>query len=648
MVCCYDGILFSSFPYGHDTELVKILCLAFFFLNLFFFVFFTAITIARYWFYPHIWSLMIRHPVSSLYTGCFPMGATTIINVAVDVINTRCHFGGKGFLYLIWAIWWLDVFISALCCWVLVHFMKTSQQHSLQAMTSVWLLPVVTLTVAASSGGVLARALQKYSPLHALVSTTVAVFLVAVGLTLALMILTIYLLRLIVHGLPPGATILSVFLPLGPTAQSGYAVLLIGQNFKSLLPLEHGNSDILRSSSAGDTINVICVCTAFFLWSLASMWIIYALLAVYEVTRQTKIPFKLPFWGLVFPNGVYANLTIALSTTFDSTFFRVFGVIYAIATMFLWLFVTTRTLWMDHFTPVWYTINMGTGVISSLAANFHFGAGSLTLEIISLVFFLLNLALFVVISAMTIARYWMFPEMWSKMISHPAQSLFVGAFAMGAATLINSALIANQLWSFGGTGFLYALWAFWMTTHHHSLSKMASLWILPMVTLIVASSTGGLIGDALSSHSVHLAIVTTAISFTALIIGLSMALMIITVYLTRLVLHGPPNAGLVLSSFIKERISFALSYWGIIFPNGVFALLSVQLGEVLESPFFHYFGAIWSLTTLILWVFVTVKTIPAIWDTSIFVAPCLANSTSSSEKMAEMTAPAVPNLPTSV
>lgn len=121
---------------------------------------------------------------------------------------------------------------------------------------------------------------------------------------------------------------------------------------------------------------------------------------------------------------------------------------------------------------------MGTGVVSSLAGRFHFGAGSLTLEIISLAFFFLNLVLFVLFSGITIARYWMFPEvnplhlsfwnpayvvtqMWSKMISHPAQSLFVGAFAMGAATLINSALTANQSWSFGGTGFLYTLWAFW-------------------------------------------------------------------------------------------------------------------------------------------------------------------------------------------
>ncbi|KAG5637040.1 hypothetical protein H0H81_006035 [Sphagnurus paluster] len=388
-----------------------------------------------------------------------------------------------------------------------------------------------------------------------------------------------------------------------------------------------------------------------------------------------------------------------------------------------------------NFTPAWFTVIMGTGVISSLAARFHFGAGSFTLEVISLIFFFLNLILFVVFCGITIARYWLFPEMWKKMLSHPAQSLFVGAFPMGAATLINSALTANQQWSFSGTGFLYALWAFWwldmlisftcafgmlfamMTTHHHSLAKMASVWVLPMVTLIVASSTGGLLATALTKQSIYHALVTSAVSLTALIMGLSLAIMILTVYLTRLVLHGPPDISLILSAFItlgplgqggfsllingenlallvplhlgeefpfaemtgqmlysvcfcgawilwsmgiawtmvsiisvyavvrRETIPFSLAYWGLIFPTGVFGLLSVQLGVVLESPFFNYFGAIWSgafcvfckqevcridvrntVMVLLIWIFVFCKTLPRVWNTTIFVAPCLASA----------------------
>jgi tellurite resistance protein TehA-like permease len=168
-------------------------------------------------------------------------------------------------------------------------------------MTTVWLLPVVTLVVAASSGGVLAEALQKYSSIHALITNTTAVFLVVIGLSLALMMLTTYLLRLIIYGLPSGPTVLSVFLPLGPTGQAGFAVLLIGQNFKSLLPFQDG-SDFLRSNTSGDIIYNFCVCISFLLWCVASMWIVYALLAVQHVVRGGRFPFKLPWWGLVFPN----------------------------------------------------------------------------------------------------------------------------------------------------------------------------------------------------------------------------------------------------------------------------------------------------------------------------------------------------------
>jgi tellurite resistance protein TehA-like permease len=170
-------------------------------------------------------------------------------------------------------------------------------------MLPVWLLPVVTFVVAASSGGVLAAPLQEFSPSHAMITVVFSVFMVTIGLSLSFMILTIYLLRLMVHGLPEGATILSSFLPLGPTGQGGYAILLIGKNVKSLLPLTYGNSEILRANATGDTIDVICLCMSISLWSFATMWIIFALLGIQEVARETQIPFKLPFWGLIFPNG---------------------------------------------------------------------------------------------------------------------------------------------------------------------------------------------------------------------------------------------------------------------------------------------------------------------------------------------------------
>ena len=46
----------------------------------------------------------------------------------------------------------------------------------------------------------------------------------------------------------------------------------------------------------------------------------------------------------VYSTGVYANLTVELYTTLDSPFFRVYGAIYSVATLLLWIAVATRTL----------------------------------------------------------------------------------------------------------------------------------------------------------------------------------------------------------------------------------------------------------------------------------------------------------------
>lgn len=233
-------------------------------------------------------------------------------------------------------------------------------------MTALWLLPVVTLVVASSSGGIMSLAIQQYSTTAALVTLAFSGFMVSIGLSLAFMILTLYLFRLIVHGLPSGISILSVFLPVGPTGQSGFAYLLIGQSFKQLLPLDGAiNSTFLHSTATGIIIYVLCVGLAFTLWALATMWIIFAFLAIAHNLKRAKLPFKLTFWGLVFPNvslsqcrvwsdtysisqGVYANLTIQLSQTFDSPFFRIWGCIYAVGTLLLWCYVAIQTILQLH------------------------------------------------------------------------------------------------------------------------------------------------------------------------------------------------------------------------------------------------------------------------------------------------------------
>ncbi|KIY46215.1 C4-dicarboxylate transporter/malic acid transport protein [Fistulina hepatica ATCC 64428] len=337
------SILFHAFPYGGSTMGMKAMTLVFFFLNLTLFTLFFLISAIRYYLFPGIWLIMVHHPVQSLFLGTAPMGFATLIDIAVLTIYDQFGFGGIPFLLTLWALWWADAVASVWCCFHMVHVMCTKHRHELDSMTSVWLLPVVTVIVASSTGGVIAPYLLSHSAHYAMITIVISTVLVTIGLGLALMMLTTYLLRLITNGLPPGATITSVFLPLGPTGQAGFSILLLGECFDKLLP-QHFGGGILANEMTGQIIYVVCVIISFVLWATASMWMVFAVLSIWHGLRKGSVPFKITAWGVIFPNGVYANLTFNLGKTFNAPFFRTWGTIYAVLTLCAWIFVFYKTV----------------------------------------------------------------------------------------------------------------------------------------------------------------------------------------------------------------------------------------------------------------------------------------------------------------
>jgi tellurite resistance protein TehA-like permease len=78
---------------------------------------------------------------------------------------------------------------------------------------------------------------------------------------------------------------------------------------------------------------------------------------------------------------------------------------------------------------------MGTGIVSILLHNLPYNG--IWLYWISVVMFALNAALFCLFLLISVLRYTLYPEIWFVMIRHPAQSLFIGTFPMGLATIIN-------------------------------------------------------------------------------------------------------------------------------------------------------------------------------------------------------------------
>jgi len=90
-----------------------------------------------------------------------------------------------------------------------------------------------------------------------------------------------------------------------------------------------------------------------------------------------------------------------------------------------------------NFTPSWFAVTMGTGVCGVLLRAIPWQAR--WLDYLSIIFFVLNTALFGIFTIMSLLRYTIWPEIWVVMIRDPVHSLFLGTVPMGFATLI-------QLW----------------------------------------------------------------------------------------------------------------------------------------------------------------------------------------------------------
>lgn len=299
--------------------------------NILLFTAFTALYAARWVMFFDEARRIFGHSTVSMFFGTIPMGLATLINGALLFGVPRW---GEGVIALAEALWWLDVALSLACGVLIPYLMFTRQEHSIDQMTAVWLLPVVAAEVAAASGGLLAPHLvDGHSQFLMLVTSYV---LWAFSLPVAFSILTILLLRMALHKLPPSSMAASSWLALGPIGTGALGMLLLGADAPAIFAA-NGLPGI------GEMAAGLGLIGAILLWGFGLWWMLIALLITVRYLRA-GIPFNLGWWGFIFPLGVYALATLKLASTLQLTFFTVFGCVLVALLAVMWLIVARRTV----------------------------------------------------------------------------------------------------------------------------------------------------------------------------------------------------------------------------------------------------------------------------------------------------------------
>ncbi|RMY20197.1 hypothetical protein D0866_12606 [Hortaea werneckii] len=322
-----------------------------------------------------------------------------------------------------------------------------------------------------------------------------------------------------------------------------------------------------------------------------------------------------------------------------------------------------------NFTPSWFSVTMGTGITSILLHNLPYNG--IWLHYISYVLFALNVLLFTVFSLISLLRYTLYREIWHAMIQHPAQSLFIGTFPMGLATIVNMiAFVCVPAWGGATWTLAWALW--WIDT-----------WLLPIVSTIVAAASGGIVASVIPSTHPNEALITLITSYVLWGTGFPLAMCVLSLPAKEVIVStflplGPLGQGgfgimqlgkvamtvfretdslpaaashvfpgevlyavgflvalllwgfglvwlffAVATVYRTPKFPFNMGWWGFTFPLGVYATSTTMLGSELPSAFFRVLGTIFSVAVTLLLVAVSCGTLQRAWTGEMFFAPCL-------------------------
>jgi C4-dicarboxylate transporter/malic acid transport protein len=297
--------------------------------NIALFAVFTGLYAARWVLFQQEARRIFDHPVMAMFFGAIPMGLATIVN---GFLSFGVPMIGGTAISVAHALWWVDVAMSLACGLVVPYFMFTRQQHSIEKMTAVWLIPVVAAEVAAASGALLVPHL---SASEAFVVLVLGYGLWAYSVPLAMSILVLLVLRLVLHKLPERDMAASAWLALGPIGTGALGLVLLGTDAPAVFAAE-------GLTGVGEVAFGLGVIGGTVLWGYGAWWL---LLAALKTVRYLKegLPFNLGWWAFTFPLAVYSLATLALAHVTHLVLFTVESGILVTCLAIFWIVVTVGT-----------------------------------------------------------------------------------------------------------------------------------------------------------------------------------------------------------------------------------------------------------------------------------------------------------------
>ncbi|KAI9373971.1 voltage-dependent anion channel-domain-containing protein [Aspergillus egyptiacus] len=217
---------------------------------------------------------------------------------------------------------------------------------------------------------------------------------------------------------------------------------------------------------------------------------------------------------------------------------------------------------IKHFTWAFFTLTMATGGMSSVAYTIPYRFRGL--ETIGIIFFLLNIVFYIVIWALLLTRFYLFPYTFKASLLHPTESLFVPASVVSFGTiLINISQYGTDnagpwltdvvhvlfwvdaaLAVSASAGIYLLLWS----TQTFTIAQMTPIWIFPAYPMLIIGPHAGILSGKLEPSR---ALAITVGGATIQGIGFLVSLMVYSAFIYRLMSQKLPRENIRPGMFVS-------------------------------------------------------------------------------------------------
>ncbi|ODV84966.1 hypothetical protein CANARDRAFT_23525 [[Candida] arabinofermentans NRRL YB-2248] len=334
-----------NFPIDSIRVGSKYVGIVFFFINLVAFFVIHILFFLRYFcFYKRydnvsFISLLKNHRLN-VFLGAEVMGICTIINMI--------HYLKPNWRIFTYCLWWINVVLSFLSAWGIAFIMFAINEYKNTDLNATILLPIVTLTVTASTGCIVGSSFMDY-PMWQLSTDIVTYMLWGNAIMMSLPLISVYFYKLLVFGIPQKKNIYSSFIPIGIMGQGAYAILLNFSNLGTLI-VEHDGLSILglNHDFSKETLLLVqsmlhlsSISISLFLMSMGFALTVIAILSILKYGIYHK--WVKTMWAATFPMG---TMSVGFTQIYHITGllgFKIMGTIYGVMLILITTFCLVNT-----------------------------------------------------------------------------------------------------------------------------------------------------------------------------------------------------------------------------------------------------------------------------------------------------------------